>query len=371
MTDRPLRAVASAHYRSYLPVVFDNPAPQEEKATCNNCAMLPPPGAPPQSSIQYYRPDTKCCTYHPILPNYLVGAALADGRPEMDEGRRRLRARIAARVSVSPRWVSPPRKMEVLLRASWVNTMGRSLMLRCPLYSPDNGGCTLWPHWDSVCATFYCKHMAAADGEAFWRSVRHYLSYVERRLAIAAACAVIPGHDEPDLRGYLTLEDLEDLPPAEERYAALWGEWLGREEEHYLRCHEWVKNLSRSEFEAIVGDAELQSRQENLEQSWDRLQNPALPDRLVRHPRLSPQDTPDGILVRGYNAEPLILTRDLFDVVNLFDGKETVAELRARLKKESELDLPEDMLLQLHRYRVLVTPEQAATPPREEALVLP
>jgi hypothetical protein len=361
MTDRPLRAVAPALYRSYLPAFFDNAPPREEKATCQTCAMLAPPGVTPSRDRQYFRPDTKCCTYHPMLPNYLVGAALSDPRPEMDEGRRRLRARIASRVSVSPRWVSAPRKMDTILKSSWVNIMGRSLVLRCPLYSAEHGGCTIWPHWDSVCASFFCKYMKAADGEALWRAVRNYLSYVERRLAIAAARAVLPGRpEEPDPHGPMTIEDLEDRPPSEESYAELWGDQVGREEEHYIRCHEWVGALSRGEFERIVQDAELERRMARLEQTWETLQHPTLPETLVRSPDLQIKQTDEGVLVRAYSPyEPLLLTKDLFDLVLAFDGKETVAELVARMKREADLEIPEDMLLSLYQYRVLVTPAQA------------
>lgn len=362
MTDRPLRAVAPALYRSYLPVFFDNIAPREEKATCGSCAMLAPPGLTPSRDTQYFRPDTKCCTYHPMLPNYLVGAALADPRPEMDEGRRRLRARIASRMSVTPRWVSAPRKAAALLNNSWTNTMGRSLLLRCPLYSPEHGGCTIWPHWDSVCATFFCKHMKGADSQAFWIAVRMYLSHIERRLAVAAARAVLPHlPDEPSPHGPMTIEDLEDRPPSEESYAEIWGDQVGREEEHYIRCHEWVGGLSREEFERIVPDEELGRRFEKLAQSWETLEHPALPETLVQNPKLKIKRTDDGVFVTGYSAyEPLLLTKDLFDLVLAFDGKETVAELQARMKREADLEIPGEMLLSLYQYRVLVTPAQAA-----------
>src|SRR3954454_5365908 len=75
-------------YRPLLPAFFDTEAPAEEKATCGSCAMCPPPGA--EGDGAYFRPDVKCCTYHPRLPNYLVGALLADDDPALAEGRRRV-----------------------------------------------------------------------------------------------------------------------------------------------------------------------------------------------------------------------------------------------------------------------------------------
>jgi hypothetical protein len=309
----------------------------------------------------YFRPDTKCCTYHPTLPNYLVGAALADGRPEMDEGRRRLRARIAARVSVTPRWLSAPRKMATLMKGSWVNTMGRSLLPRCPFFDLETGGCTIWPHWEAVCSTFFCKYVAAADGEVFWRSLRAYLGFIERRLAIAAASAVMPGHaSEPDPDSPMTVEDLEDRPPTDETYVGLWGHATGREEEHYLRCHEWVRALTRAEFDAIVGDDEGARRLERLAATLGALLCPALPTKLIRSEDVEVELVENGVLVRSWDLyEPILLPEHLFEKLGAFDGRRTVAEAQAELQRDGTA-ISDDWLVTLHRMRVLVIPEQAA-----------
>jgi hypothetical protein len=361
MAERALRDVAPSLYRAYLPAFFDHEAPREEKATCGACVMLPPKDEARPLGITYFLPETKCCTFHPTLPNYLVGAALADARPEMEEGKRRLRGRIASRVAVSPRWLAAPRKFDLLLKGSWTNTMGRSLMMRCPLYSPDHGGCTIWPHWEGVCATFFCKYMAAADGEAFWRSIRMYLSYVQRALSLAAARAFLPGHDEPAPFGKLTLEDLEDRPPTEESYGALWQDWASREEELYLACHAWVKALDREDFERVVGGPEHDERLAAVLHTHDLMVNPRLPETLVKNPKLDERPREDGVLVTGYSHyEPLLLTKDLYAVTRVFDGTRRVAEVRAQLKRDEDLEVPEEILLGLYRYRVLVTPAQAA-----------
>lgn len=365
MAERRLRDLAPSIYRDYLPAFFDQEAPKEEKATCGSCVMLPPPGPRPLG-VTFFLPETKCCTFHPTLPNYLVGATLSDERSEMDEGRRRLLGQIASRVAITPRWVAPPRKFDLLLKASWTNTMGRSLMMRCPLFSSEHGGCTIWPHWEGVCATFFCKYMGAADGEAFWRSMRMYLTYLQRKLAAAAASHLLPGHEEPAPFGRLTLEDLEDRPPALESYRAMWKEHEGREVEFYRACHAWVSSLDRAGYERIVSGAEHDERLEAVTSALQILLNPRLPEVLVKNPRLDERPRDDGVLVTGYSHyEPLLLTKDLHDVIAYFDGARSVAEVRAHLKSEADLDVPEDILLGLHRYRVLVTPAQAAAIARE------
>src|SRR4051812_31514765 len=89
-----LRDMVPPAHRRLLPVLFDRPAIRESRATCSDCAMCSKGGSPAPGVLSF-RPDTKCCTYEPTLPNFLVGAILADTSPEMAEGRRRIRAHIA------------------------------------------------------------------------------------------------------------------------------------------------------------------------------------------------------------------------------------------------------------------------------------
>jgi Fe-S-cluster containining protein len=189
-----LRQAFPRIYDRLLPRVFDETAPEEPKATCNNCAMCPPKD--PVQGVTYFRPDTKCCTYQPFLPNYLVGAILADTEPLMAEGQRRIRAHIASRVGVTPRWLAPSRKRSALFRAARESSFGRSLLLRCP-YLSGEGLCTIWRHRDTVCSTFFCKYGAGADGQTFWRAVDAYMLHVERELACHAAAKLAPHHSEP------------------------------------------------------------------------------------------------------------------------------------------------------------------------------
>lgn len=231
MTDT-LRTLLPGLYQPLLPEVFDTTSPAEPKATCATCAMCPPKDAPPPTAdVTYFRPDAKCCTFEPRLPSYLVGAILADERPDMAEGRRRVRAKIAAKIGATPRWLAPPAKREVLMSAAWRNGFGRSLTLLCPYFEREGGLCTVWRHREAVCSTFFCKYDAAADGEHFWKSVRSLVGYVERVLSLHVTRELLPGYEPPAAQRDLTLEELEDRPPSENDYQALRGAWAGREEE--------------------------------------------------------------------------------------------------------------------------------------------
>ena len=257
-----LRDILPEAHRHLLPAVFDEDVPEESFATCHTCAMVNPNALPGQTPEGFFRPDVKCCSYHPNLPNFLVGSILSDDRPDMAEGRDRLRARIAAQTGVGPVWLAAPRKYTLLFLASRKTSFGRSLLLRCPYFSPTSTHCSIWRHRDSVCTTFFCKYSSGPAGEAAWRAIESTLRLVERRLAEYAARvlgAEIPS--TPAEFDALTLEELEDRPNLE-KHAVMWGEWNGREETYYRATREIVAQLHRDDFERILGDDELTSAAE-------------------------------------------------------------------------------------------------------------
>src|SRR4051794_4988796 len=143
--------------------------------------MCAPPDVAAPAGVDYFRPDTKCCTYHPTLANYLVGAVLRDD--SLAEGRQRLREKIAGGIGVTPRFLATPRKYRLLWDASRERAFGRSLSLRCPYYVEDGGRCAIWRHREADCSTFFCKHGAGADGKIFWRALGAYLTGVELALS--------------------------------------------------------------------------------------------------------------------------------------------------------------------------------------------
>ena len=349
-----LRQALPRVYARLLPPFFDAPAPEEPKATCSACAMCAP--ADPLPGVTYFRPDAKCCTYQPTVPNYLVGAILADADPAMAEGGRRIRAHIEGRVGVTSRWLAPSRKRVALFRASRESSFGRSTRLRCPYFVEEGGGlCSIWRHREGVCSTFFCKYAAGADGQAFWRAVEAYLRRTEFALANHAVATLAPALLEPQRPAdQMSLEELEDRPPSDADYASFWGEWQGREEDFYRAAHDLVASLSRDEVASLLDDTE---ELRTLEAALQRLRTPVLPERLVLDLYRPPVPVADGVVVATYsNYEPIKLTPALFEVLGELRADETVAAFRARLLRDHEVDVPEDLLVELHRLRVIVAP---------------
>ncbi len=57
-----------------------------------------------------FAPDTKCCTFNPRIPNYMTGVILSDTDPALEEGMRRIRARIGSGEGIFPNGVYPTRR---------------------------------------------------------------------------------------------------------------------------------------------------------------------------------------------------------------------------------------------------------------------
>jgi Fe-S-cluster containining protein len=359
-----LRTALPPIYANLLSRELDRPAIAETRATCDDCEMCDKGTMPPEAAAIYFLRDTKCCTYHPALPNYLVGSILRDRSPDMADGQRRIRERIASRIGVGPLRLAPSAKYLLLYRASSVNAFGRSASLRCP-YLTDDARCSIWRHRESICSTFFCKFEGGQPSVLFWRALKEYLSYVEIALSRWAvrtvAKDVVPFTSEET---ELTLEELEDRPPTDDVYAKAWGSWLGREEELYLACESRVRNLSPAQFASIVDDtATGRERLDELRSRYAATTSWKVPERLALHKKLRRLPVASGIAVTTpYNRyDSMLIDKDLFGVLERFRHEETVEEIRRRLAEEEGIELTEELLLHLSRHLVL------AEPPRPEA----
>lgn len=341
-----LRDVLPPVYRNLLPAAFDRPVPDEVRATCHDCAMCGDDR--PHENVSF-SPSTKCCTFHPQLPNYLVGALFEDPSPELEPGRARMRARIASRSRVTPRWVAPSRKVRAIYRSARHAAFGRSETLLCPYY--DDGACTVWRYRESYCSTFFCKHEAGHDGRELWREVRGLLDDVERSLARHLAAKLAPELTEP--APHMTLEELEDQPPHPDDYAAWWGDWQGREEELYRACARELAEMGPADLEAVLV-AGARRRLPLLAARQEACLSSALPPALVLapHVRAEPIAGSGDLRVTGYSElDPLVLPRRVFDVVA--GAREATPSSRLFC----ELDGDEGLLIRLKRWRVLVPPD--------------
>lgn len=353
-------------YRSLLAAPLDAEAPAERKATCASCAMLEahcPGSLPPvDGRSRFFDPATKCCTFHPRLPNYLVGGVLEDATPGGAEGRRRMEARVASGIGVTPEWLQPPRAFGLLYDSAH-GAFGRARALRCPFYEEGSGGCTVWAYRDAVCSTYYCKYVAGEDGRRMWTAVKELVSLVEIQLSRAALLELAPEllDRAPGARagpsGPLTAEDVDGVAPAPAARAATWGAWLGREAELYRACFRHVRGLTVGDVQAMLGlDGTIARRA--VERALAAAAATALPPVLRLEPGATVAWLPDGsVALGGYSPlEALVLPGAAYPLLTRFTGAEPVAQVRARLRAELQADLADEVLLELYRHRVLGPP---------------
>jgi Fe-S-cluster containining protein len=355
-----LRSILPMVYDARLPDMFDHPLVEEPRATCSDCAMCDK-GAAPKSNVRagFFHPEIKCCTYHPTLPNYLVGAALADTSPDFAEGRERLRAKLAQRIGVTPGWLGAPKKQHVLFQAARESSFGRAESLVCPYYIREGGKCGIWRFRESVCATFFCKHAAGKTSHEFWTAYKMVLIHIERALSRYALKSVDPEVVEPSLPlNKLTLEDLEDRPPLEESYASWWRAWVGREEEFYRACARAVEGLTKEAVFALIDDEEGRTRLAAMKEAYQAVTRPRLADKLTLEPNMTVVATDGGVVATAYSRyDPLFLTEDLYLALQEFSANETVHEVLARLVREHEVELPESLLLSMQMVGVMTRPQ--------------
>jgi Fe-S-cluster containining protein len=327
-------------YRGLLPAVFDEPAPPEPRASCDHCAMCE--GGEHQAVT--FLPSTKCCTFSPQLPNYLAGALLADPDPALDTGRARLRAHIAERSRITPRWAAPSRKKQVLYRAARFEVFGRSEALLCRFY--DEGRCSIWRYREASCSSFFCKHERGGDSREMWRAMRDYLDLVERALTSHFVKKIAPELKDPEPP--MTLEELEGRPPHPADYTRWWGKWEGREEEFYLRCAELMQGLTRADVQRLAPIAHKR-RLPFFQKTVASIASDTLPATLMLAPDLIVERLPDErVRVSSYSEyDPLLLDAATFAALDAF---------RQPAPHDAVPWLDRELLLRLERWRVLIPP---------------
>ena len=357
-----------ALYHDLVPDVLTREVPPERKATCDRCSMCKETCdnlAEPVAAAQLFRADTKCCTFHPRLPNYLVGALLCDEDEALAEGQARVRGRIRSRVGTTPQWLKPPAKFDLLYQSAH-SAFGRSAALRCPYYAEDSGRCTIWRYREAVCSTYFCKYVAGADGQKLWTSIKAYVSLLERQLSRYALLQVAPELvyatlDEPGRpAGQLDVADLEDQAPPAAEYAALWPGFVGREEELYRACFQAVRALGAADVERLLGlDGTLQLGA--LERRYEAALSPKLPLRPRLNPAATIKHLPDGTIgIGAYSSfDALALPKEALPLLMEFRGDEPAEAVRTRLRTESGMDFDDELLVLLHQHRVLIEAERS------------
>jgi hypothetical protein len=350
MTRKPVAGKPPATGASVLPPLYarwiddllQTPIEPEIHATCSRCAMAVPKGGSPAPETEYFNPRVKCCTFVPVLPNYLVGRILRDHARSSARGRATVVARIAAGIAVTPLGLG-----RVPAQETPDAVFGLDESFLCPHFARENGTCTIWRHRDAVCATFFCKMVRGAVAASFWRALRQLLDATEQMLAWQ--CAQTLGVE-------VTVDGTN--PPT-----ASWGSWTGREHALYEAAAGLVERLSWQEILERAGP-DVRLHAEHVRETHARLRAPAVPaGPLRRSPFIATNVGARAVRVTTYSGmDPLTMPRTLFDVLGDFEGR-TAASAIAAIEAQHDLTIEPDVVGRLVDFQVLLpAPEETAPP---------
>lgn len=350
-------------YAAWIDQLLAGPLPQESDATCDDCAMCVADDSKPAGTDLFFNLQTKCCTYIPALPNYLVGRILADRDPNSASGRATVEARLRAGIAVTPLGLGQPPSFQVLYGHSRDSLFGQSRTLRCPHYLADEGGrCGVWKHRASICATWYCKHVRGEVGMNFWRAMHQLLSAVEKCLTrwcvleldvgVEALKELFPASAPPGGDRGIDARALDGIAdPTEARRR--WGHWAERETEFYLECSRLVEALDWRAITAI-GGPEIGICSSLVRESYRKIMSDEIPMRLKVGSFSTVRTGQDFFSISSYNDyDPIALPTSLMTMLPYFDGRPTEEALQLVAAKEDTI-ISEDLIRRLVDFGVLI-----------------
>lgn len=237
-------------YSTLLPAdLLEIEIPPEKFATCLAC--------PNTTKKKVSRYNTKCCDYHPALPNYMVGAILSDTRPELAYGQEMMRKKIKGQVGVTPYAIFQSadyaRRFKASREAKRI-TQAQADDLLCP-YNKEKL-CSIWDYRSELCATFHCVSSSGRKGNSFWKMMRSLLTTIENKLVVAVMDRMNYPSKKLELQWRKAIAmDItrKDGTLNQERYQAMWREHVGAEEAYYKSCHETLQTFTKEEIRNLLG----------------------------------------------------------------------------------------------------------------------
>lgn len=251
-----LRHQIPSVYSDLLPEEILNFSLSETKATCGDCAMTPiKRGARAKVT---YEGHLKCCTFEPMLPNYLVGELLGD-RPSHQVIQKMENKGEAIPIALLPH---PEYRNKFNKRKP--SDFGNREDLLCGYYDSEKQNCSIWRNRGSVCTTFFCMSDAGARGMTFWKLFGDYLHHVEMCLSEEAMVHL-------DFSPRQVSEQLDVMVPAKKAKALtskelkkLWNSYDGKE--FYLKASKWVRGLTREQMPEILGEMGMKKQRAVINQ---------------------------------------------------------------------------------------------------------
>lgn len=342
-----------ALYQRWATTLLSSGIPREAIASCLDCAMCESCEPGSYRDPAFFNPDTKCCTYFPDLPNYLVGRAIHADTP----GSAALYAFVeapakgAARVSLTGVIAMPgtatPRNAE---------NFGHAPDLLCPyaIEADTREGplCGIWQHRNAVCSTYFCKHVRGAVGHRFWQTFRNLLLEIEEALSWWAIAELIP-----DAAGKVLDSEAEHESQIQLRLKPdAWRHWPGTRSAFYEACADRVEALRWDEVLTIAGiKAKLHSTE--VIARHGELLSPAIPARLQVGEYKVISATPRHTTIESTtHREHIAAPAALLPLLCYFDGR-SVDEVLEEIEAETRIEVDRGLVRRLYDFGILIPVE--------------
>ena len=233
-------------YQKLIPANILNLSIKETKATCADCLR--------SRDLRFsyaYKPNLKCCTFQPFLPNYAVGGILV----EKLNGADRILEIIKKKDHSLPLGLFPDLDYQHKFLQKIKTDFGTKTDLLCRYYDKAENQCSIWNYRGVVCTTYFCTSDYGKDGQNFWKKMNDYLSFTE--MALAEDCLVLKDFSPRDISDqlvYLNFSDFDSIDKYQlsvQKYKKMWNGY-DDEVDFYKSCYNLVKNHSRIDFKKIL-----------------------------------------------------------------------------------------------------------------------
>jgi hypothetical protein len=295
----------------------------EPLSTCDACCMLERHGAPSEHA---FHPKGRCCTYHPRMPNFLVGASLLEGGQAAEVVAARLRDTSgvdAWGITASDAWTA--RHAD-----AGDDGFGVDVALQCPFWVGGSHACGVWGQRTSVCRTWFCRHDSGFYGALRWAGLKDTMAVAEDCLAKWCIATGAPPAGDSD-----------------------WAGW-------YRACAERVGAFTEADIPA-AGTSLLTRVRARLSAGAHRMQ-PAMPDVVVASVQHM-GSAGDSARLAGYSSyDGVVAPADVYVFLSRLDGTCTWRDAMAG----TELD--EHTVRELYRAGAVEPPDR---PRPEDARGLP
>lgn len=213
----------------------------ETSVDCSNCLM---------AREGVYRPDLKCCTYSPYVPNFAIGAIVQNG------------GLLPAHGILTPLGLFPSigaQNSYAFNRAAESDQrgFGQDRDRLCPFFDTTQLHCSIWNHRPAVCATYFClADRGGAETRDFWRRWRDYLNLFEWTLAHAALWRL--GFTADETR---RMAEVGAGGPSQSNFLPnVWYEYQTEPIKLFLTVAEAARQIGKEEVEELMGTKAAQER---------------------------------------------------------------------------------------------------------------